>query len=162
MWDFPPIGELCHERDRHHQPDAWAPGTRSSRSLRRLTTADKEITLYGSDRLLNDIGSGATFTPGETLKITRWQGGVEGTISLPWTNVNRTAGLYRDIKAWKKPATAGYVTLYALDEDNNYMWTLAKAHPDDTLPRWRRVQGPWAGHRDRNVEHLAALQAAGD
>lgn len=106
-----------------------------------ITDTEKALTLYGSNELLNHIGSGApTFSPGESLKINYWSGGVEGTIAGPLSDLVMTAKTYRELHRWVKPATAGYVTLYAINPSNNYMWLLAKAHPDDTVPTWRRYK----------------------
>lgn len=102
---------------------------------------EKTLSMYGSNELLNNIGSGASaFAPGEVLKVNRWSNGVEGTIDGPLSAIAMTSKTYREIHKWVKPATAGYITLYAVNPSNNYMWLLAKAHPDDTVPSWRRYK----------------------
>jgi hypothetical protein len=103
---------------------------------------DKKITLYGYDRLLNEIDSSisASFVPGETLEINRWQDGEEGVIGQKLETLRLSSGLYRQLNSWIKPVTKGYILLYAVKPDVHYFWFLAKAHPDDTRPVWRRFK----------------------
>lgn len=101
----------------------------------------KELRVFGNDRLLNDVGDSLTeFTPGESVKINRWRDGIEGNIAGPLTTLEMSASSYRHLKNWSKPSTVGYITLYAVDPATNYMFLLAKAHPDDLVPVWRRYK----------------------
>jgi len=121
----------------------------------------RELTIYGRDRLLNDIGgSGTTFTPGETLKLNRWAKGVEGSV-VGLADLIHTTKLYREVTAWVKPATKGYITLYAVDLTNKYMWLLAKAHPDDLKPVWRRykLRGQAQSGDSANILMLCKMKA---
>lgn len=123
----------------------------------------RTLTIYGRNKYLNDhSGSGATFTPGESLKINMWAGGVEGSITGAWADFAQTTKLYREITKWVKPITKGYITLYSLDATNNYMWILAKAHPDDTVPVWRRYKlsgQPLDQSESANVLALCKMKA---
>lgn len=108
-------------------------------------TADlgTDVVVYGLDRLNMEIRDGTS--PGETIKINNWAGGVEGqiTLGMSWfdtSSIRISARKYRQIAAWTKPATEGYVSLYAVEPSTNKMWLLAKAHPDDTRPKWRRYR----------------------
>ena|GEM_PF-1840619 len=83
-------------------------------------------------------------TEGESLTVNRWSGGVEGSLSSMgdlWSDgatvsTNAFTSLSRVIKA----ATAGYVSLYAVDTATNRMFLLAKYHPRQTIPQFRRYR----------------------
>lgn len=80
-------------------------------------------------------------TAGEELTIHRYGAGVDGLLVGFWDKqlVPSTAA-YTDVTRVVKPRTRGYVTLYAVDTINNYMYFLAKYHPDETVPSYRRYQ----------------------
>ena len=75
--------------------------------------------------------------PDETLQIVPWAG-VEGALQGDLAQKPGTAATYRELLSWTKPVTAGHVSLYAVDPATSRMWFLAKAHPHDTAPAWRR------------------------
>ena len=86
----------------------------------------------------------AGMDPGEEIKIHKWHGGIEGHLSGYW-NIHYTASEahYREITEVLKPETKGYVTLYAVVGDNvdpskTHFSFLAKYHPRQTIPQFRR------------------------
>jgi len=95
------------------------------------------VTLYGTNRLQMDM-------PSEDIRINQWSGGVEGQLDIGggWNDsvIHSSTQLYRELRAWKKPVTAGYVSLYVVEKSSHKMWFLAKAHPHDTRPMWRRYK----------------------
>lgn len=102
-----------------------------------------ETTIYGNNKYLNDVdvSSATSFVPGDAIRINRWHNGVEGSIAFnSWDDIRKTTGRYRQITKWIKPTTKGYISLYGVDPDTNYMYFLGKAHPDDTAPAWRRYK----------------------
>ena len=102
----------------------------------------KEITLYGTNKMQEDAGSVASgiHSPGETIKINRWYNGEEGVVNVPMAELVQTSKKYRELQRWVKPVTAAYISLYVIDPENRYWWFLAKAHPDDLRPMWRRYK----------------------
>jgi len=101
----------------------------------------REIQVFGTDRYLAEHGttSGA-FTPSESVRINSWAQGIEGTIAGPLIDVLQSTRLYRHLSSWIKPVTTGHISLFAVNSALNYLWFLAKAHPDDTAPAWRRFR----------------------
>lgn len=98
---------------------------------------NREIRLLGKDDMSADILT--TGVPGEVLRIGVWENGVEGTLNtndLP----PRTTQEFMDITGVIKPVTVGYVSLYTYDEDTHRMYFLAKYHPDETRPGYRRYK----------------------
>lgn len=86
----------------------------------------------------------AGMDPGEEIKIHKWHGGIEGQLSGYW-NIHYTASEahYREVTEVLKPETKGYVTLYAVvgnnvDPNKTHFSFLAKYHPRQTIPQFRR------------------------
>lgn len=79
-------------------------------------------------------------TPGEMLKICPWQNGVEGQINGNLINSYVSSNEFLKIKSINKPATVGYVTLYAIDQTTSGMWLLGKYGPSETQPGYRRYR----------------------
>ena len=104
------------------------------------TDGTKEVVLRGLDKYDAELGASSEFAPTESLRITPWQHGIEGSISTPWSKVNLTTRRYRQLTDWTKPVTGGHISLYAVNPDTNYVYLLAKAHPLDTKPLWRRYK----------------------
>lgn len=78
---------------------------------------------------------------GEELTIQRWDDGVEGVLRGKWgTSLALTTNYFADVRLVRKAETAGYVTLYAVDDTNHYYHVLAKYHPKQTLPQFRRYR----------------------
>lgn len=72
----------------------------------------------------------------ETLPVSPWKGLVEGTIlwdTLAFSSLPVTA-----IDSLVKPMTTGYITLLAVDKTTKETWMLAKYHPHETNPGFRR------------------------
>jgi hypothetical protein len=68
-----------------------------------------------------------------------------------------SANLYRDVTSWTKPVTAGHISLYAVEPSTSRMWFLAKAHPNDTAPTWRRYRVRNADCRGSNILMLCKI-----
>jgi hypothetical protein len=99
---------------------------------------DLELTVRGSAERNSDIFTGAT--EGESFGLNLWKNGTEGLIHGPLTNLVVSTSTFRDIKQVYKPVTRGYITLYAVKPADNYMFLLAKYHPSDTVPGFRRYR----------------------
>lgn len=98
--------------------------------------ATKSFRVRGLNSMFEDI---APTVPGEILPIHHWSGSVEGTIQ----NIAQYAyssEQFVEITSIQKEQTTGYVTLYAYDPDNSYLWMLGKYHPYDTDPHFRRYR----------------------
>lgn len=104
------------------------------------TDAGKKLTLRGTDRLNNELGSGVTFDGAEQVDINPWMGGTEGMVASGLAALHKSSRRYRELTDWTKPVTGGYISVYAIDPDTNFMYFLAKAHPLDTKPVWRRYK----------------------
>lgn len=102
--------------------------------------ANLKVSLRGVDKYNTELGATEeTFVPAEELQINSWHG-VEGTLTTPLSDLHSSERLYRQLTGWSKPQTAGYITLYAVELSTSRMWFLAKAHPNDTRPAWRRFR----------------------
>lgn len=106
----------------------------------------KQLTLWGfKDHNMEVLTDGI---PGETLTIGWWKGGVEGSVQVN-TMPTLSVSSYNQVTAVQKPVTVGYVSLYtykpiatpgvATAEDNR-MYFLAKYHPEETQPGYRRYR----------------------
>jgi hypothetical protein len=100
------------------------------------TTSDdvgKELTVEGFDDSAHEVTL--------TLPIKQWSGGVEGAIKGGWKVggiLSETA--VSEVSRVRKPVTTGYCTLLAVDPATNYIFVLAKYHPRETLPQFRRYR----------------------
>jgi hypothetical protein len=119
-------------------------------------------------------------TPGEQININRWAGGVEGTLDrypgtapdntdsataagdtsnlYPWISANA----FQDIYSVHLPSgRTDYVSLYAVSETTRQMYFLAKYHPDETVPGYRRylLRGycPPATQTSSNCAHVQLM-----
>jgi len=112
--------------------------------------AGKEITVRGFGILANELFSSAG-SPGLTLEINRFTGGVEGRINGNWDTLKNSGSTrFRDISQVYKPVTAGYVTIYAVYPESNLMWLVGKYHPDETLPMFTRYRITAKAYNDTN------------
>lgn len=105
--------------------------------------ANLKVSVGGRDYLNAPMSaSESAFVPMEEIPIIPWSGGREGVISTGEGGVKLTysKNAYREVTQWAKPKTAGHVSLYAIEPETNRMFFLAKAHPDDTHPCWRRYK----------------------
>lgn len=98
----------------------------------------KELTVRGLTFDNLEVFTGTS--PGVTVGINVWQGEVEGNVQGALTTQKMSASTFRDISQVHKPVTTGYVTLYACKPSSNYMYMLAKYHPSETLPSFRRYR----------------------
>lgn len=103
--------------------------------------AAKALTIYGRNDKNEVLGSP---NPGMSLPIQVWSGGVEGEIFMDLASrpeiVPATSGPVRDVERVAKTATDGFVSLYSYDPDTHQMYFLAKYHPQETNPRYRRYR----------------------
>jgi hypothetical protein len=99
-----------------------------------------------------------TFTPDEDVKIVPWNG-AEGALQGTLAQKPMSANAYRDITSWTKPETAGHISLYAVEPSTSRMWFLAKAHPYDLAPTWRRYQIRNQACRGSNILFLGKIRA---
>jgi len=90
---------------------------------------------------------------GEAVEIRQWDKGYEGQIRGNWgVDAKASAAKFCEVTEVVKPVTKGYVTLLACDVDNSlekprsFFSFLAKYHPRETVPQFRRyaVTG-WRG-----------------
>ncbi len=103
----------------------------------------KEITVRGWDILAQEIRlpvTGGLSSPGLTIKINQFYGGVEGSINGTWSTLEHSSQNFRDIGQIYKPVTKGHITIYAIYEATNEMVLVGKYHPDETLPMFRRYR----------------------
>jgi hypothetical protein len=77
-------------------------------------------------------------TPGESVKIVSWKNSEEGRIQKE--RIRSSTNEFLEIDMIKKPVTKGYVSLYAYDADTYGMWIIAKMHPQETTPSYRRYK----------------------
>ena len=102
--------------------------------------AGKIVQVSGFGKYDAELSSSATeHRPLEPIAINQWDGS-EGAILGGLAGKVATSNLYRQVSEWSKPETAGYVSLYAVDQATSRMWFLAKAHPFTTHPSWRRFR----------------------
>lgn len=102
--------------------------------------ADRDLSIYlvgrnGKNEMLGPNGTGAE------LKISRWNGGVEGEIfyNVGSTDLNMLDDV-RDITWVRKPTTAGHISLYTFDPTTFQLYFLAKYMPHEINPRYRRYR----------------------
>ena len=136
MYDLPSIERPtgCSETSRELTLD----GLRIMAFSTAAVDGGKTVSVSGLGKYNAETSASATeFQPMEEIRILPWDG-AEGSIRGLLSGKPMSANLYRQITAWSKPETAGYVSLYAVDPATNRMWFLAKAHPFDTRPAWRR------------------------
>jgi len=77
----------------------------------------------------------------EDVKIQKWHGGVEGELQGRWDrSLKLSTNSFKEIIRVLKPETKGYVCLYAVDPSRDFMFNLAKYHPKQTIPGFRRYR----------------------
>jgi hypothetical protein len=79
----------------------------------------------------------------EELRLTRWEGGVEGQVSGMWgSGVAISSSAFRSVSRviLPDPALSGYVSLYAVYPSENQMYFLGKYHPSLRIPTFRRYR----------------------
>ena len=80
------------------------------------------------------------------VPINRWSDGAEGVIRGPFSGAMAPGtSEVTSVLRVTKPATTGYVSLFAVDVPRKIMFFLAKYAPGDTLPQFRRYSVIGAG-----------------
>lgn len=101
----------------------------------------QEMTVEGYNSKAEEMFD-ANQDPGFKVTIQKWYGGVQGQIRgvLGGARVPVTDEAIFDITRVRKPVTKGYISLYAVDTTNRVIYFLAKYHPLETLPQFRRYR----------------------
>jgi hypothetical protein len=86
---------------------------------------------------------------GESIPINAWGSVTEGTWDAAFTS---STALYSTVNRLVKPATDGYVSLYAVEKTSGSMFLLAKYHPSQTQPQFRRYRVTNATVADSGVQ----------
>lgn len=94
----------------------------------------KTIRLRGFDSNGHEI---APTAPGETLQINQWKDGEEGVVAGTYVY---SSYLFSEISQVVKEETTGYISLMAVDRDENRWWNLSKYGPYETQPGYRRYR----------------------
>jgi len=98
---------------------------------------------------------------GEPLPIQYWSGGIEGESTLDEELGEAglpLSGPVRDLTRVLKPPTSGFVSLYTYDPATHQMYFLAKYHPHEINPRYRRYRiAGFDPSRGRSVYALCEL-----
>ena len=98
----------------------------------------KTLRICGTDDKAAALGVGGS---GEPLAITMWDGGVEGNFTYePDVSPTLSTSAIRDVTWVHKPATNGFVSLWTYDPATHQLYFLAKYHPHETQPRFRRYR----------------------
>lgn len=97
----------------------------------------------------------------QELPIQRWLLGEEGRMSGHFTGTMEPSDVtFKTIERVTKPATAGHITLYAIDVPNQYFYFLAKYKPADLIPQYRRYQlTNIQSDESRDTDNLTGLLA---
>ena len=141
MYDLPNIEYPADPAERISDVEFEAGGTRIMAFSTSPADCGKTISVAGVDKFNAPISSDEmTFSPMEAVPIIQWTGGVEGSLSARIADLPKSTKAYRSLTAFAKPQTASHVSLYAVDVATEKMWFLAKAHPDDLRPAWRRYK----------------------
>lgn len=108
-----------------------------------VSTDPQDVTKSLSIRCLNNDGSLvlSSASPDLSLPIAHWNGGSEGSLTYQPTNaLSTTVGAVKQVLL---PAgLRGYISFYAIDPDEGYMWFLSRYHPDETRPGYQRYRLP--------------------
>ena len=138
MFELP---SLSADEDNENEP------VYSSFTLAAFSTAatdiGKALKIYGRNSKSEVLGSPS---PCMEMAIQAWDGGVEGVLAedLAGVGANERAIVVsepvRDIERVQKPETDGFVSLYAYNADTHQMYFLAKYHPQETNPRYRKYK----------------------
>lgn len=144
MFDIPSIetidedaAELCTDRGAFSPSEGYQLAAFSPY----IEDVKLNVQAAGLDKFNAQMNASATgFSELESFGINQWEEGVEGSIRGPLTTIRLSSRYYRQLTSWRKPATKGYISLYAINTENNYMYFLGKAHPSDTVPVWRRYK----------------------
>jgi hypothetical protein len=104
--------------------------------------AGKKLNVFGFTANGENIKTGAA--EGEELTLEHWtEEGVIGNYSDLYVfpdSAPTSTNLFKDISNVIKDPTEGYVSLYAIDLATNAMSFLAKYHPKQTIPQFRKYR----------------------
>lgn len=96
----------------------------------------KMIEVRGSTLMSHNLLTGGQ--SGQALRINRWKNGIEGDINA---NTYQTSlSTVTEVSSLVKPVTKGYITLLAIEPVTNKTWFLAKYHPHEVVPGFRRYK----------------------
>ena len=141
MYDLPNIEYPAEAAERISDTEFEADWTRIMAFSTSPADCGKTVSVAGVDKFNAPVSADEmTFSPMESVPIIQWTGGVEGSLSARIADLPKSAKAYRSLTAFAKPQTASHVSLYAVDVATEKMWFLAKAHPDDLRPAWRRYK----------------------
>jgi len=114
--------------------------------LAAFTTLAADATKTVSVEGTNSYGEVIT----DTVAIHRWSGGTEGTLVGTWDDsIPLSTYSFANLSKISLPTgRTSYVSLYAVDPSTNYTYFLAKYHPSQTIPQFRRYRITNQGHED--------------
>jgi hypothetical protein len=150
-WDCPVAGKYLEDLGNHYSlmfdvPSVTGTGEScgepvySSLSIvacsRAPADTGRTLTLRGRDES-NALLGGSEL--GVSLPIMPWDGGVEGNLHFDLLAEAALPGV-RDITWVTKPVTEDFVSLYAFNPETYQLYFLAKYHPFETQPRYRRYR----------------------
>lgn len=139
------LGEFPTQFDIPVEDDATTGRVEDTYKLIAFSTSQadhgKTITVRGFDKRLGEVAwESSTAGQGEEISINHWSGGVEGSVRGDLTEHHISTNYFRQVTRVFKPETAGYVSLYAFNPSNKYMFFLAKMHPNEKVPHYRRYR----------------------
>lgn len=134
MFDVPTLDYSDDAADNPDEP------VYSGHNIVAFSTSDEDrgltLKLIGRNNRNEALG-----TPGADLIITPWDNGVEGSFTYygsgEWPKLLANV---RDITSVIKTATTGFVSLYTYNTTTYQLYFLAKYHPQETNPKYRRYR----------------------
>jgi hypothetical protein len=102
-----------------------------STSVNDTTRSLKLVARNTKNEAMGEAGAGFE------LPIWAWDGGIEGQVHVTDLPLSEPV---RDVTWVHKPVTDGFVSLYAYDANTFQFYFLAKYHPHETNPRYRRYR----------------------
>lgn len=164
-----PGGCASYLKDLGYQPFMYQPPFCDAANVPGLyymalsTEADdtgKLLTIRGTTANNEELRTG--YDSGESIKIGRWQDGQEGMIRGAISTQELTTQRIKTITQVYKTVTRGYVSLFACDPTTSEMWAVAKYHPDDLTPTFRRYQILFKVSDDKATNVLTLCKIKGD
>lgn len=150
-----------------HWPTAYEiPRAYTISATENWTTGELALAAFASDaadvgKSLAVFGAGVDGLDrplGDAVTIQSWGAITEGVYDAGQT---LTTNLYSTISRVVKPATAGYVSLYAVDPTNSRMFLLAKYHPAQLSPQFRRYRVTRSAVSDEGLQSASANRNTG-
>lgn len=130
MYDIP----TSYPTDNNSANDVYPEGMRlAAFSTNGTDAATGTLTVIGKNFKNEDVT--------EELRIQKWHGGVEGELQGRWDKSLKLSTYYfKEITRVIKSETKGYVCLYSVDPVRDFMFNLAKYHPKQLIPGFRRYR----------------------